>query len=214
MAAYYIRHSSIYANDDEFEETIGHFQQKLHKFRHTKKGRKQLSKASPLSFMAHWSSLINETSMERITPSGGQDALELGRRFAKRYPGLLPQKTESLEIFTADAERDIKSSRAFIKGLVPRHHGGDGSGDGHVKLKKVPTHDPKWSVNLTPHKICDSWSKKNGRSQRQQWEAIFTQPIIHRFNQLLPAFDFTTADVVAMFQLCGNFSERICLTHH
>lgn len=154
MAAYYIRHSSIYANDDEYEETMQPFQEKLKSFRKKRASAKELRQAGPLSFLADWQSLVNETSMEMITPSGGQDALDLGDRLSQRYAHLLPNTTRAnFEVWTADAKRDIVSARAFVKGLVPKHHGGDGSGDGHVKLKKVPLADPEWSVNLTPH-VC------------------------------------------------------------
>lgn len=52
-------------------------------------------------------------------------------------------------------------------------------------------------------KICDAWTKKRGRSERQNFEGIFTKPIIERLNKLLPSFDFDVEDVIAMFQLCG-----------
>lgn len=157
VAAYYIRHSSIYANDDEFEETMKPFQEKLEHFQHVH-DTEEFRHAGPLAFLETWQSLVNESTMEHITPPGGQDALDLGKRIATRYSHLLPRDNSTFEVWTADADRDIVSARAFVKGLVPRHHGGDGSGDGHVELKKVPLADPEWSVNLTPHVSPASFS--------------------------------------------------------
>lgn len=127
------------------------FQQKLAAFQQDEAKSSEFKHSGSLRFMSDWTSLVNESTMEHITPSGGQDALELGKRIGDRYNHILPNATTPFEIWTADADRDIRTARAFVKGLVPDHHGGDGGGDGHVKLKKVPVADPEWSVNLTPH---------------------------------------------------------------
>lgn len=74
--------------------------------------------------------------------------------------------------------------------------------------RELPSHtDNKGTLDIK--KICKAWTKKSGRSQRQDFEDVFTEPIKQRFNELLPSFDFVTTDIVAMFQLCGASSCRL-----
>lgn len=50
----------------------------------------------------------------------------------------------------AAASRDIGTAQEFIKGMAPEHSGGDGTGDDHFELIKVPLKAPGgWDTSLT-----------------------------------------------------------------
>ena len=97
----------------------------------------------------------------------------------------------------------IDTARAFIKGALPEHGGGEGKGDGHVRLIKVPVSDQDWSGSLTPHKVCKNFDKKHGKPERETFESIYTRGIAKRLEAELPGLSLTASDVVGLQQLCG-----------
>jgi hypothetical protein len=130
---------------------MGPFLKKLKKWQR-KSGKAQ--KNSSLAFLETHTSPVNESMAEKVTPHGGASALALGERMHTYYKDILPRNASlTLDMWAADATRDTLSARAFLKGLMPKHSGDDGSGDSHVKLISVPTTDPEWNANLTPHKV-------------------------------------------------------------
>jgi acid phosphatase len=141
--ALYIRHSEISANDDEWDETMESFLKKLAKWQRKTKKSHHLSYDSPFAFLSTHTSPVNESVIEKLTPQGGQSAFDMGGRMRGYYSHLLPNASMEFEMWTADATRDVLSARGFMKGLVPDHHGGDGSGDGHVKVRPFSTELPK-----------------------------------------------------------------------
>jgi hypothetical protein len=50
---------------------------------------------------------------------------------------------------------------------------------------------------------CPRFDKANGKPERAQFKDIYTAPIIDRFNELMPGFNFSPDDIIAMQQLCG-----------
>ena len=73
-ASYLVRHASIYANDDEYEEYIQPLLFEIEKHRGGFTG--------SLEFLNKWTSPILEDSLEEITPAGKRDAKAVGEHLA------------------------------------------------------------------------------------------------------------------------------------
>jgi acid phosphatase len=173
-AAFLIRHSSIYANDDEWDEYMEPFATRV------EESRGSFANEGPLGFLNEWESPINKDNLEQLTGPGKDDAFTLGKRFRKLYPNLLPPRRlgkgrggsnkdkvkTPFKIWTASSARDVGTARAFIRGAFPRRQeGDDGEGDGkYLALIQVPNKDPSWSNSLTPHKVCPKFTKEDGRA--------------------------------------------------
>jgi len=198
-AVYLVRHSSIAANDDEFDETMQPFVAKLKQYLSTKPDVQDAA----FAFLSAWESPVTSKNVEELTESGVADARAFGERLALLYPHLLPNNTAKFDIWAADSPRDVGSAKGLVKGLLPKHEGGDGTGDGHVRLVRVGLTSKAWGASLTPHKICQKFSKKSGKAERNMWENVYTGPIIERLKSVLPGFNLTRNDIVAMQQFCG-----------
>jgi acid phosphatase len=171
-AAFLIRHSSIYANDDEWDDYMKPFVNRVEAAKGT------FPEDGPLAFLNDWKSLINDDNLEELTEPGKHDALTMGKRFRKLYPHLLPPRRLGkknakkdkvkvpFKVWTASSSRDVGTAKAFIKGAFPdSQNGKDGEGDGkYLSLIQVPNKDPSWSASLTPHKVCPRFTKEEGRA--------------------------------------------------
>ncbi|GAA5988003.1 hypothetical protein JCM10908_002024 [Rhodotorula pacifica] len=251
-AAFLIRHSSIYANDDEWEEYMEPFAERVKKAQ--KSGDLRFPEGSPLAFLAEWECPINDDNLEKVTEPGIEDAYQLGKRFRDLYGQLMPPKhlgkkghrhpgdkrkkgkgkkggelrkdrsararrrerREAKElrmskpkvpfkVWSASSGRDVETSKAWVRGAFPHwQNGKDGEGDSEIiKLVAVPNKDPNWSDSLTPHKICDAFSKEAGKPEAQAWLDAYGPPIVQRINQLAEGIIFELNDVIAMQMLCG-----------
>ncbi|GAA5874082.1 hypothetical protein JCM3774_001601 [Rhodotorula dairenensis] len=261
-AAFLIRHSSIYANDDEWEEYMSPFAERIRKAQ--KEGTLRFPEDSPLAFLADWECPINNDNLEKVTEPGIEDAYQLGKRFRDLYGSLMPPKNlgkkghrhhgeggkgrdrkkkedgkqrrkdrsararrrerreareaeKELEaermkkpkvpfkVWSASSGRDVDTSKAWVRGAFPHwQEGRDGEGDSKViKLVAVPNKDPNWSDSLTPHKICDAFTKEAGKPEAQAWLNNYGPPILERLNGLAEGVSFELNDVIAMQMLCG-----------
>ncbi|GAA5964145.1 hypothetical protein JCM8115_005361 [Rhodotorula mucilaginosa] len=243
-AAFLIRHSSIYANDDEWEEYMSPFADRVKQAQ--KSGDLSFPDNSPLAFLADWSCPINDDNLEKVTEPGIEDAYQLGKRFRELYGQLMPPKNlgkkghrhhggedrkkrkdrsararrrerrEAKEmrmkkpkvpfkVWSASSGRDVDTSKAWVRGAFPHwQEGKDGEGDSQVvKLVAVPNKDPNWSNSLTPHKICDAFTKEAGKPEAQAWLNTYGPPIVERLNGLVNGISFELNDVIAMQMLCG-----------
>lgn len=165
-STYLIRHGAIAGNDEEYEEYMQPFQQRMEEYQ-ARGG--SFDGAGPLAFLKSWKSLVSDESVETLTGPGETGAFQLGKRLRKLYPTLFPPKNlgsrkdykkskkpkTSFKVWTASSSRDIDTAKAFVRGAFPkRHEGDDGEGDGrYVQLVKVPNKDPHWRTSLTPHKV-------------------------------------------------------------
>ena len=108
-AASLIRHTSIYANDDEFEDymqpfsTFPSLQNRLQqrntdgvanflvkRVEKAQKNKVKIDQSSPLFFLNEWKSPINEDNLEAVTEPGKADAYAFGQKMRKAYGDLLP----------------------------------------------------------------------------------------------------------------------------
>ena len=127
-----VRHGSITANDDEFEETMEPFIDKLESLSFAER-KKIFSRSAELAFLETWKTPVNSSTLELPTLPGRKDAKSLGHRFSKQYRQLMPTKKDNFSVFTASSERDVETAKAWILGAMPGH-AGEGTGDGHVRM--------------------------------------------------------------------------------
>jgi acid phosphatase len=69
-----IRHSSIQGNDDEFEETMSPFIQKIQRLQKDKKTKHLLPSKGEWAFLRKWDTPIVEKTLEEISERGKNDA--------------------------------------------------------------------------------------------------------------------------------------------
>ncbi|GAA6055289.1 hypothetical protein JCM3770_004821 [Rhodotorula araucariae] len=224
-AAFLVRHSSIYANDDEFEDFMQPF---IARVESAQRRGVRVPSSSPLCFLTHWRSQVDDSVLEEITEPGKEDAHAFGKRFRQLYGPLMPPKhlgrdkkkkgkkgkgevgdegkvKTSFKVWSASSDRDIETSKAWVRGAFPHwQEGKDGEGDGQfVQLVAVKNKDRNWANSLTPHKICDAFTKDAGKPEAQQWLDTYGPPVLARLNEYAPGFDFELNDVIAMQMMCG-----------
>ena len=190
-AAFLVRHSSIYANDDEYADYMEPFISRVYSAQ--ERGVPVLDQ-SPLKFLKDWRSVVNETNLEDITPSGKDDARELGRRFRKLYGDLMPPEhlgkrkgdltswlksgkkgkkggkkhkgkkdkvKTPFKVWSASSERDVETSKAFVQGAFPHWQAGHGNGGGEGDGKYLQLVAVKNKVRRLV--LLFSLSKRRGR---------------------------------------------------
>ncbi|KAF7587635.1 hypothetical protein BBP40_006919 [Aspergillus hancockii] len=211
-AAYLVRHAAIYANDFDYETYLEPFVKKL---RNTTQ---DWSKTTDLKFLANWSAPVDKEHLEKITTVGYKEAVELGVNFRTRYAGLRhPGK-----VWSSSADRTTKTADGFIKGYTLNH-------TDEMRLVRVAEKKDTGVDSLTPYKSCPAYSGSYGSDQsqvgfpfacprtptpksfpslqltgmNQEWVERYTVPIKERLNAQAPNFNFTTTDIVSMFEFCG-----------
>lgn len=216
-AAFLIRHSCIYANDDEWDDYMKPFVERLQAYKQSEVA--SFRGAGPLAFLEHWESPINDDNLEKITPPGIDDSFRFGKRLRKLYPKLFPPKflgkkgrekdddgvRVPFKVWTASSERDVETAKAFVRGAFPKgHEGDDGEGDGkYLQLVKVNNKAADWSASLTPHKVCPAFSKEPGKPDAQKWLETYGPAPLERMQKLIPNFEWDLKDIIAMQMLCG-----------
>ncbi|WRT70288.1 uncharacterized protein IL334_007286 [Kwoniella shivajii] len=210
-----IRHSSIQGNDDEFEQTMKPFIDKIDSYKKDQRGK--LPKKGEWAFLNEWDTPIKEETLEVVSDQGKKDAKFLGKYIREQYDSLFPSKKKtttkkdknktSYKIWTASSPRDIDTAKAYIKGGFPSHQSGDdGEGDGEVvQLVKVPNKAKDWDRSLTPHKACDAFEKVSSLEPANKWLAVYAPKVIERLRGVIPeiADELVDQDILAMQMLCG-----------
>lgn len=183
-AAYLVRHAAINANDFDYESYLEPFTDKL------KNATVDWSKIPDLSFLATWSPPdLKEQS--RVTRTGKLEATQLGVQLSYRYPELnLPKR-----VWASTAERTLVSAEALIRGFEEE--------DNEIKLVQIYEGEESGADSLTPYKACPAYSSSFGSDQSSEYVKKYTAPILARLHALAPAFNWTSDDVVGMFEWCG-----------
>ncbi|KAL7280669.1 hypothetical protein ACG7TL_005608 [Trametes sanguinea] len=192
-ATYLVRHSNIYANDFDYETYLSPFLSKLANY--TNRG--VFANTPDLAFLTNYTSPItNETEqIEKMTPSGGQAAAAFAGVIKQTYPQLLNSSVSqsgAFRIWAASASRDVDTAKAFIQGL-----------GNNATLVVVNEGENDSADSLTPHISCPAYDAAMGSVQSGAWQQKYTAPLIERFNNVAPGFNFTLTDIVGMQQLCG-----------
>ncbi|KAK6081250.1 Acid phosphatase PHO1 [Seiridium cupressi] len=185
-AAYLSRHAAIFANDYDYEEYIEPFISKWQN--HTGI---DWAKIPTLNFLANWSPAVSESEEEILTRVGKLEATELGVDLSFRYPNLrLPQR-----VWTSSAERTYKSAQALVRGFE--------TDDDTINVVSIYESKEAGADSLTPYSSCPAYSSSSGSDESAVYQEKFTKPIIARFSDAAPDFNFTTEDVYGMMELCG-----------
>nr|POE77502.1 thiamine-repressible acid phosphatase spbc21h7.03c [Quercus suber] len=183
-AAYLVRHAAINANDFDYETYLEPFSDKL--------GNSTVdwSKIPELSFLASWSPPELD-EQERITRTGKLEASQLGVELSYRYPSLrVPER-----VWASTAERTVVSAQSFIRGLEVD--------DDEINLVQVYEGEEAGADSLTPYSSCPKYSGSAGSDQASEYVETYTKPILARLHALAPKFNWTSDDVVGMFEWCG-----------
>jgi hypothetical protein len=182
-ASYIIRHSAIYANDEEYETYIKPFLEKL-----DKEDRDAWS--GPLEFMKHWTSPILEDKLEDITPSGAEDAVRVGLHLLERYRDLVPTTKKVL----ADKKaRTYDTAKNFIKAFPNSED---------IELVRIIKDKDGAMDALIPHKSCPAFNKEPGKNETAEFISNYA-PFVSKRLRPYTAFNLTDNDVVGLQQLCG-----------
>ncbi|TFK49041.1 phosphoglycerate mutase-like protein [Heliocybe sulcata] len=193
-ATYLVRHSNIYANDYDYETYLSPFLEKLANF----SDKSLFTQTSDLGFLANYTSPItNETEqVEKVTPSGIQAAHAFGGVIAKMYPDLISSNGTGgpFTVWAASADRTVESAQAFIEGAFSNNS---------AQLAVVSEGEEESADSLTPHESCPNFHSSAGSEQQGAWLERYTAPIITRFNDAIPGFNFTIDDIFGMQELCG-----------
>jgi acid phosphatase len=147
-ATYLIRHSDIFANDFEFENTLSPFLQKLGNFT----DRSVFNNDSSLAFLSNWTSPYTdpEEQIEKVTDLGKVDAGALGALIAQRHKDILGGSSQ-FKVWTADASRDQDTAHAFIEGFNMTFS--------NISLVVVDEGEEQAANTLTPH-VCIVTTKR------------------------------------------------------
>jgi len=184
-AAYLVRHAAINANDFDYESYLEPFIDKLSN--HT-----NINWASipALSFLASWVP-PQLPEQEQLTRTGKLEAAQLGVTLSYKYPNLrLPER-----VYASTAERTVKSAQGLIRGLE--------TSDNQINLVQIYEGEEAGANSLTPYSSCPAFSSSAGSTQSTQYSTFYTASIKARLNAQAGAFNFTTDDITAMFELCG-----------
>ena len=143
-AAYLVRHAAIYANDFDYEEYIEPFTDKL------ENTTVDWSKAGALSFLANWTTPIEDEDLEELTKVGEMEAFALGSQVRVRYPSFEAPK----KVWTSTAERTVKSAQSFVQGL-----------NNSTEVDSIYEGAAEGADSLTPYKGCPKYSSSAGSDQ-------------------------------------------------
>lgn len=184
QAAYLVRHAAINANSFDFETYLEPFTEKL------ANTSVDWSKIPQLNFLDSWTPPeIKEES--KLTRTGRLEASHLGVQLSYRYPNLTLPKN----VWTSTAERTVISAKSFVRGIELE--------EDEIEVVEIYEGSESGADSLTPYKACPAYSGSTGSDKSGAYIEKFTEPIIARLNKQAPGFNWTSSDVVGMFQWCG-----------
>ncbi|KAK7423012.1 hypothetical protein QQX98_001302 [Neonectria punicea] len=184
-ASYLIRHAAIYANDAEYEDYIQPFLFKLERHRGAFSG--------PLEFLNRWYSPIEEDRLEEVTPSGKEDAEQVGHHLMKRYQHLA---SSVKRVITDTKARTYDTARAFLHAFPA---------DGDIEITRFDKKNLDVGTRaLLPHKACSKFSKDPGTKQQLEFLNVYGKQVSRRLSPHTPDdYDLDPKDVFALQSLCG-----------
>lgn len=181
-ASYLVRHASIYANDDEYEEYIKPLLFKIEKHRGGFTG--------DLAFLNQWHSPILEDKLEDITPAGKDDARGVGEHLVQRYPELVKTTKRIL----ADKKPRTYDTAVALAGAFPKSK--------DIEIVRV-LRDVNGSMDaLVPHKSCPAFSKEPGKDEMAEFISNYAPSVSERLEDNM-SFKLEDKDVVGLQSLCG-----------
>jgi acid phosphatase len=176
--------AAINANSFDYETYLEPFTEKL------ANTSVDWSKIPELNFLDAWKAPeIEEESL--LTRTGRLEASHLGVQMSYRYQNLKLPKN----VWTSTAERTVISAKSFVRGIEEE--------EDQIKVVEIYEGEESGADSLTPYKACPAYSGSIGSDQSSEYVKKFTKPIIARLHAQAPGFNWTSADVIGMFQWCG-----------
>lgn len=177
-----MRHASIYANDDEYEEYIKPLLFEIEKYRGGFSG--------SLEFLNKWTSPILEDKLEDVTPAGKRDAAKVGDHLLQRYPHLVPTTRRIL----ADKKPRTYDTAVALSEAFPHHQDID-----IVRIKR----DVNGSMDaIVPHKTCPAFSKAPGKDEMDEFIDTYAPSVSERLEGD-SAFKLSNDNILGLQSLCG-----------
>lgn len=177
-----MRHASIYANDDEYEEYIKPLLFEIEKHRGGFSG--------SLEFLNKWTSPILEDALEDVTPAGKRDAAKVGAHLLQRYPHLVPTARRIL----ADKKPRTYDTAVALAQAFPDPEG--------IEIVRV-LRDVNGSMDaLVPHKSCPAFSKTPGKKEMDAFISHYAPSVSERLSPDSP-FRLKDTHIIALQSLCG-----------
>ncbi|KAG0646729.1 Repressible acid phosphatase [Hyphodiscus hymeniophilus] len=200
-ASYLIRHAAIYANDDDYENYIEPFINKLDSTYSSDppyylfSGKRRKGWKGSLAFFSKWKNPIDdpENQMEKITPQGIIDSRKVGKHLLSRYPNLVPT---TKRIYADKKSRTKDTAKAFVQSFPQ-----------DVEVVEINLNRSSFHAQ-DPHKACKAFSKEPGQEEQGRFMSFYTQPIIQRLQPQSPV-QLTQTDIMGMQQLCGQGEGEI-----
>ena len=160
--------------------------------------------------MKDWKYFTDPTSpeFEDLTSTGPYagtlQAFTAGERLRERYDHLVPAEG-LVNFWSCGSGRDIATARHFTEGFF----GDDWEEHALAKLHIIPETSARGGDTLTPGRSCaaylsdDDTGHDQGYARLEQWQTIFTSPIIKRLHPCAPDTPFTAMDIYSMMEMCG-----------
>lgn len=177
-----MRHASIYANDDEYEEYIKPLIFEIEKHRGGFSG--------DLEFLNKWTSPILEDALEDVTPAGKRDAAKVGAHLLQRYPSLVPTTKRIL----ADKKPRTYDTAVALAQAFPNPE--------DIEIVRI-TKDVNGSMDvIVPHKSCPAFSKAPGKEEMDEFVSNYAPAVSERLEEAA-GFKLSGDNILGLQSLCG-----------
>ncbi|RVX69343.1 hypothetical protein B0A52_06938 [Exophiala mesophila] len=163
-----------------------------------------------LSFVKSWTYFTDPTdpAFENLTQTGPYagtlQASNTGKTLRDRYQHLLPRH-QSTRFWSCGSPRDIETAKHFASGFF----GANWLSDGTAELQVIPEDPKRGGDTLTPGDTCYKYDRDGysghdaGYRKLDEWQTVFTQPIIKRLASLATGIELEPVDVYSMMEMCG-----------
>jgi hypothetical protein len=182
-----VRHAAIYAQDTDYETYIEPLLKKINTTI-ALSGKKRVGWTGPLAILEKWETPIPDpkSQLEEITPQGIKDSKKVAKHLLSRYPTLVPT---TLRIFADKKARTQDTAKAFAAAFPQK-----------VEVVEIKLNESFHSQ--VPHKACNTFSKKPGDKEMNEFLKHYGTTTISRLQQYAPV-ELELNDIMGLQQLCG-----------
>lgn len=152
--------------------------------------------------LSKWAPGLEESENKKLTHEGEDELIELGERFQKRFPELLPEiySNSSFKFQYTATQRAERSAKSFATGLFGRRV------SNHVWFPEPIYRDPV----LRFYKLCDRWRKsvdKNPEAYKEHQNFMEGPEMSQVLKEVTDRLGFqeviSAADVTLIYNTCS-----------